>query len=59
MLLITCKIPRLSVPYEWIYRADTKILNCWVYAILVSLHNRKGEGRRRQTLCDKCDNNFV
>ena len=27
--------------------------------ILVNLHNRTGEERRRQTLCDKRDNNFV
>ena len=27
--------------------------------ILVNLHNRMGEERRRQTLCDKRDNNFV
>ena len=27
--------------------------------ILVNLLNRTGEERRRQTLCDKCDNNFV
>ena len=26
---------------------------------LVNLRNRTGEGRRRQTLCDKRDNNFV
>ena len=26
---------------------------------LVSLRNRTGEERRRQTLCDKRDNNFV
>ena len=28
-------------------------------AALVNLRNRTGEGRRRQTLCDKRDNNFV
>ena len=26
---------------------------------LVSLRNRTGEERRRQTLCDRLDNNFV
>ena len=25
-------------------------------SIIVSLRNRTGEERRRQTLCDKCDN---
>ena len=59
MLLITCQIPGLSVPYEWIYRAVTQILNCWVCTILLSLRNRTGEGRSQQTLCDKPDNNFV
>ena len=28
-------------------------------SLLVSLHNEMGEERRRQTLCDKRDNNFV
>ena len=59
MLLITCQIPGPSVPYEWIYRAFTQILHCWVCTTLVSLRNRTREGRRRQTLCDKPDNNFV
>ena len=27
--------------------------------IVVSLRNRTGEQRGQQTLCDKCDNNFV
>ena len=29
------------------------------YLIIVNLRNRTGEERRRQTLCDKRDNNFV
>ena len=30
-----------------------------LHASLVNLRNRTGEERRRQTLCDKRDNNFV
>ena len=30
-----------------------------VLELLVSLRNRTGEKRRRQTLCDKRDNNFL
>ena len=29
------------------------------FNIIVNLSNRTGEERRRQTLCDKRDNNFV
>ena len=33
---------------------------CKIVAVaVVNLRNRKGEERRRQTLCDKRDNNFV
>ena len=30
-----------------------------VQCIIVNLRNRTGEERRRQTLCDERDNNFV
>ena len=47
----------------WKHRLPPKIsvvclcLSC--YPLLVSLRNRTGEKRRRQTLCDKRDNNFL
>ena len=30
-----------------------------LYKLLMNLRNRRGEERRRQTLCDKRDNNFA
>jgi len=39
----------------WLFldcRNDVEIF----YVVLVNLRNRTGEERRRQTLCDKCDN---
>ena len=30
-----------------------------LYKLLMNLRNRTGEERRRQTLCDKRDNNFA
>ena len=33
--------------------------DCVIHWTVVGLRNRTGEERRRQTLCDKRDNNFV
>ena len=40
------------------FKKFTLIL-CLSFLLLVSLRNKMGEERRRQTLCDKGDNNFV
>ena len=55
---------KCSVEWQWTSHWQQHVfalsgtLSCLLQT-RVSLRNRMGEERRRQTLCDKCDNNFV
>ena len=41
------------------YCTKTKEIASLLSQIIMNLRDRTGEGGRRQTLCDKRDNNFV
>ena len=64
-LLCHCKVMTIRVNEyfvaqmtSWAVRYDV-IYHLYQLLTIVNLRNRTGEERRRQTLCDERDNNFV